>query len=244
MFNEYILLCCALPLAVLTGCSDMKFVNTSEVHSGKDSREDIRLTRISTDLTSAGLVQQRISGSEAIYSPRDGRLVIQSVGVHTFGEDNTTKGITRSDMGLLYLADSAEAARKRKDMEFAGNVRHTMPVKTDPTTDSMQLFTQSIVWDDANSRFRCPGAYEMLLMPPGKRAIRTLGEAFEATQDLSRFTVSRGAVTTDMSSDPRLKRAEFQRQFKLLMAQVDSEMQKQETIKLPEKVDIPQDALP
>lgn len=211
---------------LLTGCSDLIFVNNTEQVPEKDTREDIVITSLSANLTSGGVTLQRVGGDEAIYSTSENRLYINDINVITYNSDKTTQSITHSNMGAIYLADSAEYGRKRKDMEFSGNVLYRAPMKDTPTSDSLRMTTEHVIWDQNALKFYAPQNYEMILSQKGKNPIRQLGQGFEATRDLRRFVVKAGAVTSDMVKDPRLEQDKFMQEFKQLSGDVAAELNK------------------
>lgn len=190
-------------LILLSGCSDLLFVNSQDKISESDPREDILLTNLSAELTSGGLALQTIKGTNAKFSTQENQISIDNIDVFTYGEEETTQSITQSNFGSIYLADNPASGRNRKDIEFSGDVLHRSPMKDNPSSDSLQLRTEKIIWDDTEAKFLAPDSYEMLLSRPGQKTIRQLGKGFEATQDLKRFVVRSGVVTSDLENDPR-----------------------------------------
>jgi len=211
----------AFAAVAVCGCSDMKFVNAQNLAPEKDPRENIVLTNVSADMTSGGLVQQRINGSEAVYSEAAQDLTIKNILVSSYGEDKSTRSITRADLGEVFFADDAKKGIGRRDMRFAGDVLYRTPEATDQTTDSMRLVSDLITWDESEQKFRSPSGYTMLLLPKGKAPIRQTGKGFEAAQDLTRFVVKTGVVSTDMSVDPMALRRQLEQQFEVWRAEVD-----------------------
>lgn len=214
-------LCIAAALACLSGCTDMKFVDATNLVPEKDPREDIILTNVSADLTSGGLVQQRIGGDEAIFSDASQDLTIKNVRVAMIGSDHTTRSITEADMGEIYFADKPEKSIGRRDMRFAGNVLYRTPQAEDQTTDSMRMTSELVIWDESDQRFISPRGYEMLLLPTGRPPIRQSGKGFEAAQDLSRFVVRTGVITTELDGDPTQLRKEMEAQFQVWRDEVE-----------------------
>ncbi len=199
-----------LAILLLTGCSEMQFAGQTELVPEKDPREDIVLTSVSTQMTSGGVVQQRIAGQEAVFSEAENQLTIRGISVAMLADSGETKSLTRADLGQIYFADRPAEQIGRRDMKFAGDVLYRNPQKNDPTTDSLQLTSQLILWDESEEKFISPTGYEMLLLPKGKKPVRQRGKGFEATQDLSRFVVKAGSVTTDMGSDPAEDRKQME----------------------------------
>lgn len=210
-----------LAALLLSGCSDMQFVNATNLAPEKDPREDIVLTSVSADFTSGGLVEQRIQGKRAIYSEAGENLVVKNIAVTAVGSDMTTRSITKADLGEIYFADIPEKKIGRKDMKFAGNVLYRTPEATNPTTDSMRLTSDLITWDESEQKFRSPMGYQMILLPKGQAPIRQTGKGFEAAQDLTRFVVKTGIVTTDLTGDPQALRRELEKKFELWREEMD-----------------------
>lgn len=210
-----------LSLLFLSGCSDLQFAGTQAVAPEKDPRADIVLTNISADMTSGGLVQQKIQGKESVFSQADNQLTIRDIQVTAIGEDRATRSVTQADLGQIFFADRPAEDIGSKDMKFAGNVLYRNPQKDDPTTDSMRLTSELIVWDESEQKFKSPAPYRMLLLPKGKTPVRQSGKSFEAAQDLSRFVVKTGVITTEMDGDPTAKRREMEEQFKVWRGQVE-----------------------
>lgn len=200
-------------LMCFAGCSDMQFVNAPNLVPERDPREDIVLSNVSTDMTSGGLLQQRIRGDKAIYSEATQDLIINEVQVTAFGVDQTTRSVTQSDVGQIYFADVPDQSIGRRDMRFAGDVLYRAPQADDPTTDSMRLTSDLIVWDEGEQKFKSPRGYEMLLLPKGQAPVRQVGKGFEAAQDLTRFVVRTGMVTTELDANPEALRKQLQDQF-------------------------------
>lgn len=205
----------------LAGCSDMQFVNATNLIPEKDPREDIVLTNVSADLTSGGQVQQQITGSHAIYSEAGEDLVIKDIAVTSYDEKGIVRSITRAELGEVYFADLPERGVGRRDMKFAGDVLYRTPQADDPTTDSMWLTSQLITWDESQQKFRSPEGYEMILQPKGQAPVRQTGKSFEAAQDLTRFVVRTGLVTTELEGDASALRRELEQKFQQWQAEVD-----------------------
>lgn len=199
----------------------MMFADEQNLLPAKDPRKDIVLTNVTTEMTTGGLVQQKVAGTKAIYSEAVNDLVIQNIQVAAIGEDRATRSITRADLGQIYFEAQPAAGIGRKDMKFAGGVLYRSPKADDPTTDSMRLMSELILWDESAQKFISPYLYEMLLFPKGKAPVRQQGKGFEATQDLTRFVVKAGAVTTDMHGDPMEERKKLEEQFDVWRERVE-----------------------
>lgn len=223
---------------ILAGCSDMQFVNAPNLVPERDPREDIILTNVSTDMTSGGVVQQRVFGDKAIYSEASQDLTINDVQVTTFGEEQTTQSITHADVGQIWFADVPEMEIGRRDMRFAGDVLYRSPNAEDPTTDTMRLTSDLILWNELEQKFRSPRGYEMLLLPKGQAPVRQVGKGFEAAQDLTRFVVRTGMVTTQLDEDPELLRKDLQE--KLAAWEADMERNQPEKFVKPTPMVIPE----
>lgn len=205
---------------VLSGCSDMQFVGEENLVPENDPREDIVLMSVSTQMTSGGLVQQEIFGEHAVFSQQQNELTIRGIEVTTLSDLGETRSVTQADLGQIYLSDRPEEAIGRRDMKFAGNVLYRNPQKDDPTTDSMRMISELILWDESEERFKSPHPYLMLLLPKGRPPIRQWGKGFEATENLSRFVVRTGTLTTEMTGDPTAERDKMEAQFDLWREEV------------------------
>lgn len=197
----------------LTGCTDMMFADADVLIPEKDPREDIVLTNVQAELTSGGIVQQQISGNQAVFSQASDELIIKDISVTMFSDGNSTRSLTQAELGQIHFADKPELDVGRRDMKFAGDVLYRNPQVNDPTTDSMRLTSELILWDESEQKFKSPMGYEMLLLPKGSAPVRQFGKGFEATQDLSRFVVRTGVVTTELEGDPSREREAMERQF-------------------------------
>lgn len=222
----------------LSGCSDMAFVGKDNLNPQKDPREDIVLTSVETQMTSGGVVLQQISGSSALFANTSNDLTIKDMNVTTFGDDRVTQSVTRADVGEVYLAADPSRNIGRRDMKFAGDVLYRNPNKLDQTTDSMQMRSDLILWNELDKKFISPGGYEMLLYPKGKPPIRQRGKGFEATQDLSRFVVKAGSVSTKLDNDPTLERDRLLAEFARLSEAAEAEANR--PLNLPTRVAIPE----
>ena len=199
------------------------FADQENLAPEKDPREDIVLTNVSTQMTSAGLVLQGVQGKHAVFSANNNDLIIENMQVTMFGEDKSTKSITRADLGEVYFADDSKRGVGRKDMKFSGNVLYRTPQKNNTTTDSLRIITEMVLWKEAQKKFIGPTNYTMLLYPKGKAPIKQTGKGFEATEELNRFVVKAGTLTTDMNSE-RVDRALLLQQFDEWRNQADSQL--------------------
>jgi hypothetical protein len=206
--------------AAFAGCSDLKFVNVTNLSEGPDPREDMRLTEVIADLTSGGLVQRRVSSDSGIYSQNRNYLELQEANVETFNNDFQLEGMTAAKKAVVHLADKPElpTPRSRNDIEFAGNVVHRIPMKDDPTSDAIMLQTELLEWDQKGERFRCKSFYRMVMAQPGRSALVAIGDGFAATRDLRSWVVTHGGLTTRPDVDVRQEAAEKRAEIHSVLA--------------------------
>ena len=184
-----------LLLISLSGCSDLKFVNQKEIAPENDPREDLVIKGLSADLTSAGLVQHHVSGTNANFSQVTNQLKIADIEVRTYSKSGETQGVTSATQGTIYMADDPEANRKDNDILFAGGVNYRSPSKQDPNSDLITLDTESLVYDGHAERFQGDTSLTASLRAEGKRPVTMTGSSFRVPRDLSRFTVNAGTVS-------------------------------------------------
>ena len=189
----------------LIGCSEMKFVNASDTASQvtHDPRRDIHLTGVVTEMTSGTALVRRVVGDRGIYSEDLGLIRLEKARIEPFREEGGLQGVTTSDHAIIYLADQPTSAVHRRDMEFAGNFRYRAPAEHDPTTDSLSLSTERLVWDEEAKLFRAPLPYRMISSAPGKPPMVLKGRQFVATRDLQSFSMEGGSLTNDPHRDAR-----------------------------------------
>ncbi len=77
------------------------------------------------------------------------------------------------------------------------------------------------MWDESDQKFKSPSPYSMMLLPKGKTPVRQSGKSFEAAQDLTRFVVKTGVLTTELDGDPTANRREMEKQFEIWRGQVE-----------------------
>lgn len=201
---------------LLGGCSDLKFLNAADLGAEEaDPREDVRLTGVAADITSGGLVERRVQSSLGVYSQARNFLELNAVRVEGYSKDQRLEGITSADKATVHLADkpALKPPRSRNDIEFVGNVRHRVPSKDDPSTDSVNLQTERLEWDQKTQRFVCPSYYKMTMSQPGKPPLVALGDAFSTTRDMRQWVVTHGGMTTregvDVREEAKRKREEI-----------------------------------
>lgn len=195
---------CAGPLLLLCGCSEMKFVNaTSPSAATHDPRRDIHLTGVVAEMSSGTALLRRVAGEKAVYSQDRGVIQLENARVEGFRTDGRLQGATRADKAVVYLADQPTSVAMRRDMEFAGRVRHRTPAESDPTTDAQRLETERLVWSEAEKRFRGPVAFRMVSAVAGKPPMVLSGTQFMATRDLQSFTIGGGFISSELHNDIR-----------------------------------------
>lgn len=227
---------------LLFGCSEMQFASTPAATEEDDGREDMHLTGVVTDMTSSGLVQNRIVSDKAIYSERKSLLVLNDVQVHSFGEAGQAKGVTSAKKGTVYLANqkiikgNKTVDRHKDDLEFAGNVQHRALKKDDPTTDTMRLNTEELLWSEADQRFKTNAFYRMLMYRPNQPPMIAMGDGFTATQDMRSWLVRYGGLST--TGDPNAREAgEIMR--KNIKTEVEARERGHSTPVLQKPIDLP-----
>lgn len=190
-------------LFALAGCGDMVMLDKGEVVRPNDPREDIKLQGISTDITSGGLLLQRVDGSEAVYSQSRNLLNIAEIDVNTMGPDHTTQGITQARKGIVYLAPDPVSKRKRSDMVFSGDVNYRAPAKDRPNSDSLQLKTEELIYDNQAEEFQGTSTHTVVMLPPGKRPMYMSGSKLRVPRDMRRFSMVQGSLGPDPSTDTK-----------------------------------------
>ncbi len=222
-----LLLWAVLPLAaaLLSGCSEMRILDQPMHVVEQDPREDIRMTNIETDITSAGLVVQRVFGRDAIYAQSRNILDIEKMRIKTFNpETGVLQGETEAATGTIYLANHPEAQRNRSDMEFIGGVTYRAPSKEDPTTDGLSLETEKLILDNASGRFIGPSTHTIMMAPPGKTPIFMQGKTLRASRDLSNFSVQGGSMSPTQSNDTATSYIQKKHELELLSDVVDEQV--------------------
>jgi hypothetical protein len=149
----------------------------------------------------------RVLSDSAVYSEARGKLEMEKVTVDSFSGMGKPQGITTAERGIVYLADTArdkKPPRHKDDIEFIGNVRHTALKPDDPTTVTMVLNTERLMWDELAQKFKCSTFYRMVMMrAPGQPPMIAIGSGFDATRDMRSWRVSYGAITTTGGLDIR-----------------------------------------
>lgn len=184
-----------------------------------DPREDILLTKVSADLTTGGLVQHRVSGNEATFSQSRNLLVFKDVAVNTYASDGTIQGVTRAELGQVFLAPDPALQRNQNDMRFAGNVRYSAPNRDHPETDTLQLSTEQLIYDDALEEFQGVSTHSVVMMPPGKRPLYMQGSKLRVPRDMSRFSMLKGSVGPVYNVDSATSYAQAKRELEIAAQQ-------------------------
>ncbi|MBX7246576.1 MAG: hypothetical protein K1X53_13855 [Candidatus Sumerlaeaceae bacterium] len=223
--------------ATFAGCSDMKFVSNNVDENAPDSRTDIKLTGVTTDITSGAVVMNRIHGREAVFPNNRSRITMKDVKVEAYAADGKLQGATVADTGVVFLNDDPSAQRSKNDLVFEGNVVHRVPSATDPTTDTAQLNTNNLVWDNTSQRFLGNTYYQMVMNSPGKRPVRLVGDAFAVTQDLRKWDVKHGAMGGGGIEDPMARSKVVRSEMDKVRELVDAPSQAPQA--KPQPLDVP-----
>jgi hypothetical protein len=208
-------------MLALSGCTEMRFVGSSDLEAEEDPRENIRLTGVVTDMTSGPLVTTRVMSSEAVYNERRRVLSLADVQVLMFNPAGAVEGQTLAERGVVYMAPDRKAQRGKNDIELSGNVVHRVPRADDPSTDSARLTTAQVRWDNTAQRFRGEKPFRMMMYQPGRPPVVAMGDGFVATKNLREWDVKHGAVGTDTGSDPREKGAAVRAEMEAIAGQTD-----------------------
>lgn len=203
----------------LVGCSDMKFVNSTDASDGPDPREDIRLTGVEADLTSGALLQNRVHGTAGRYSEAQGLMLLSSVKVEAFDSKGSLQGLTNATSATIFLRDRADWQRAKSDMDFVGSVHHRVPNKQDPTSDSVVLDTDHLRWIQKEQRFKSESPYRMTMIQANGRSMVAMGDEFRASRDLRSWMVSHGAISTNLTSDVRAEAAKARAMSEAIVAE-------------------------
>ena len=186
----------------LAGCSDMRFVDAKK-ETEADPRENIVLTHVVADMTSGGALMHRVKSREAVYEETRKGLALTGLNVEIYDNKHRLQGETQAATGRVYLADDAKAGRLRNDFELTSDVHHRVPKTDDPTTDSIQLTTENLVWSGRTSQFLGDKPFEICIFQPGKSPIGVSGDGFRVARNLKRWVFMHGAVSTGGTSVPR-----------------------------------------
>lgn len=188
---------------VLAGCSDFKFVNSQATDASEDPRENIVLSGVNAYLTSGSLVQNKVRSAAATFIEMKGILKLSGITVESFGENASLQALTTANAGTVFMVDSPSQKRRKSDISFEGNVIYRAPSKSDPTTDSITLSTESLLWDTAEQKFRCDTFYRMVMSVPGRPPFIALGDEFVASSNLRWWNVRHGALGTGIDAGVR-----------------------------------------
>lgn len=206
-------------LLAVAGCGQIKAEGPAATGQSspedEEARSDIHLTGVTADLTTSGVLQNRVHSEVTTYSLTHNLLELGQVRVTAFGKESTTtpQGITSARRGVVYLADHPELSRHKDDMEFAGNVVYRVLDPKDPTTNTASLETEQLIWQSDVQKFRCPAKFRNILSQPGKRPMAMVGDGFVTTKDLSHWDVKHGAITTELDKDPYAEAAKTRQEM-------------------------------
>ncbi len=213
------------------GCSEMKFVNTTEkaAASSSDTGEDIRLTGMVADLTSGPLVQHRVKVATALLAMTGPRrtLTMDTVRVDSFDRDGSVQAVTSAKNGIVFMTDNPEAQHKRNDMVFEGDVRYRVPRKGDPTTDTLSVRSEKMQWENENQQFHCPTHFEKIMYSPNRPPFRVVGEEFTASRDLQTWRISHGGIGAGREGDIRGDNVRRSQETLARLSQLDQSLSEQ-----------------
>lgn len=206
---------------LLTGCSEMRILDQPVQVVEHDPREDIRLTSVETDITSAGLLTQRVYGRSAIFAQTRNILDINDMRIQTFDpETGTLEGETEAATGTVYLAAHPEVERNRSDMEFTGGVTYRAPAEENPAKDSLMLETDKLIYDNEAARFIGPSSHTIIMAPPGKTPITMRGSRLHASRDLTNISIQGGRMAPSQAQDAGSSYTEQRRELDKMAEQV------------------------
>jgi hypothetical protein len=197
----------ALRMAVLVavalasvGCTEMKFVLAPPPSQEEDPRENIVLTGVDAQFTSGSLVQNRILAQQGVLHDTKGLLILTRPVIQFHDVRSTQPAETHATTATFFLAEDRKTKHQKGDVVLTGRVRHAIPSKDDPTTASVLVETENLVWRAATQIFEGNSFYRMTLNVPGKAPIVTIGDAFIASRDLRNWNVRYGGLATQAVS--------------------------------------------
>lgn len=231
------MLLAAAALAI-AGCSDIKIFKAGKLPE-QDPRENIQLTGVIADMTSTGTLTNRVYGKQATFMPSQNLLEFRDLKTQAFDRGTTVQSETSSKAATFYLADMPQIPRHKSDIEFWGNIHHRTPDRNDPTTDSVSLTTEQLLWDGAADRFRCSTKFQLTVSAPGKLPFRTQGDSFASTRDMHWWNVSYGIITTDSDPNPRIRVSKMMDDLTSVVREAESGMPA--TDAKPPTIDLPVD---
>lgn len=185
-----------------------------EVPQAEDIQKQIVLTDVRAEFSTGTILERRVGGDSAVYDPAKGKIRMERTVVAMYAPGGALRGETISGGADIYLSDVPSAGRVRRDLVFTGGVRHRNPATDDPTTDSLSLTTERMLWDDKLAVFKGPLPFEARVTTPEGKSSIIAGTRFEASRDLKTWAVGGASTTTgadDGSTGPRPRMAALAR---------------------------------
>ncbi|MCX7017932.1 MAG: hypothetical protein WCK47_04025 [bacterium] len=198
----------------------MKFVNARGNADSADPRENIILTGVRADITSAGLLLNRVVSSDAVYSEGRKLLELTTVSVESYNMEGSVEGLTSANNCMVFLDDNKAFGRHRNDIEFSGSVVHRAPDAEDPSTDTVTLRTERLLWDNVATLFRGTSPFRMVLSNRNKKPLVMVGDGFVAARNMEKWTARHGMMTTNLSDEPRGKSAAMRAEMADLVTRI------------------------
>lgn len=222
----------------LTGCSEFKFVNQRFTDRPDDPRADIVLRNVRAEFTSGSLMQRCVKSDAAVYQETRGILLLAAPTIESFTSDGAIEGVTNATTATMFLADAPQLKRRKGDFQLIGRVQYRAPSKTNPTTDSLILYTSSLGWMNDKELFVCDAPYEMKMFVPNRAPVIAAGDQFVATRDLRVWNVKHGALGTALPTNVADHHAKLRAELEALStpAQTESAVPAQ-------RVDLPSEML-
>lgn len=190
-----------LGASLLIGCSDLKFVTTPIIAEDEDPRENIILKGITAEFTSGSLVQTRVLAREGVLYDKKGQLVLAAPKIEMRDSKTTLATETAATTATFYLADNRKDRCGKGDFVLAGEVRHVVPAKDEPTSPAVTVETNNLVWRAKTEVFEASSFYRMVLRTPGKQPFVAVGDAFVASRDLRHWNVRHGGLSTYLTHE-------------------------------------------
>jgi len=207
----------------ITGCSEFKFVNQKFTDRPDDPRADIVLRNVRAEFTSGSLMQRRVKSDAAVYQETRGMLLLAAPTIESFTAEGTIEGVTNATTATMFLADAPQLKRRKGDFQLIGRVQYRAPSKSDPTTDSLILYTSSLGWINDKELFVCDAPYEMKMFVPNRAPMVAAGDQFVATRDLRVWNVKHGALGTALPTNVAEHHAKLRAELEALSAPVQTD---------------------
>ncbi|MCX7625564.1 MAG: hypothetical protein N2Z21_05070 [Candidatus Sumerlaeaceae bacterium] len=179
----------------------MKFVATPVAAENEDPRENITLKGITAEFTSGSLVQTRVLAREGVLCDKKGLLVLVAPKIEMRDTRTTLATETVATTATFYLADNRRERCAKGDFILAGNVRHQVPAKDDPTTPAVTVETSNLVWRAKSEVFEANSFYRMVLKTTANQPFVAVGDAFIASRDLRHWNVRHGGLATYLTNE-------------------------------------------